>query len=321
MSANWYWRDEEGEHGPVSPGELLEMARRGELSPESPVRKGENGPWHAASRVKDLRFRSASDEAAGAVEQSQQAVPVPRPSVRQDQRRPPIKPSGSGTSAAKVPPVRTGPPPMPLSTRQDPRGDASPAPAAKGRSSALLYFAISGIALGLLAICVIVALCVAGTGRSDAVAESSDTRTEDASTPPDPSGTHAANRGAEAESVQGEDTPGRLSVGIKLENAEAYCDRRLLYAEKGEQDKAIADFTEAIRLNPNLATAYYARAGVYLAQGKLSKAEADYGTARRLGYAPESASARSSRIAEPGLMLCPSTRHWGPSSNETKTEN
>ena len=39
----------------------------------------------------------------------------------------------------------------------------------------------------------------------------------------------------------------------------AYYNRGFAYEEKGEHDQAIADYTEAIRLKPDYAEAYYNR--------------------------------------------------------------
>ena len=54
-----------------------------------------------------------------------------------------------------------------------------------------------------------------------------------------------------------------------------------------EYDNAIAGWTEAIRLNPKDAEAYYRRGVAYSAQGEKSKAEADFAEAKRLGYKPQ----------------------------------
>jgi tetratricopeptide (TPR) repeat protein len=40
------------------------------------------------------------------------------------------------------------------------------------------------------------------------------------------------------------------------------------YHDKGEPDHAIEDYDQAIRLNPNLATAFYGRGNAYFAKGK-----------------------------------------------------
>jgi len=55
---------------------------------------------------------------------------------------------------------------------------------------------------------------------------------------------------------------------------------------KADFDRAIADFTEAIRLKPDCAEAYYCRGTAYGMQGEKDKADADLAEARRLGYKP-----------------------------------
>ena len=54
------------------------------------------------------------------------------------------------------------------------------------------------------------------------------------------------------------------------------------YGEKGDHDKAIADFTEAIRLNPKYAEAYYNRGFAYGKKGDHDKAITDYTAAIRI---------------------------------------
>ena len=51
---------------------------------------------------------------------------------------------------------------------------------------------------------------------------------------------------------------------------------------KGALDKAINDYTEAIRLNPMNATAYYHRGLLYEEKGNLGQAKKDYDDAIRL---------------------------------------
>jgi Flp pilus assembly protein TadD len=60
--------------------------------------------------------------------------------------------------------------------------------------------------------------------------------------------------------------------------------RGTTYASKGNWDKAIADFTEAIRLDPQCARAYGGRGFAYEQKGETSKAEADFAEAKRLGF-------------------------------------
>ena len=55
----------------------------------------------------------------------------------------------------------------------------------------------------------------------------------------------------------------------------SYCVRGLAYFEKGEASKAIADYTEAIRLDKNTA-AYFHRGRAYLKLGQPDKAAADF---------------------------------------------
>ena len=52
--------------------------------------------------------------------------------------------------------------------------------------------------------------------------------------------------------------------------------------EKGDYDKAIVDYTEAIRLNPRFADAYLDRAGCYWRKGEKAKAEADFAEYKKL---------------------------------------
>ena len=64
----------------------------------------------------------------------------------------------------------------------------------------------------------------------------------------------------------------------------AYYCRGLIYHKKGDYDKAVADYTEAIRLDPRDADAYYNRGVVYKYKGETAEAEADFAVAKKLGY-------------------------------------
>jgi tetratricopeptide (TPR) repeat protein len=64
--------------------------------------------------------------------------------------------------------------------------------------------------------------------------------------------------------------------------AEYYFERAYANLVKGNADAAIADYTEAIHLEPNLAEAYVCRANVYCEKGDLDTAIADYDEAIRL---------------------------------------
>ena len=77
------------------------------------------------------------------------------------------------------------------------------------------------------------------------------------------------------------------AIRLTPESVETYYNRGIAYGKKGEMDKAIEDFTEAIRLNPELAEAYHSRGRAYRYKGDQTKAEADFAKAKELGYEPE----------------------------------
>ena len=56
----------------------------------------------------------------------------------------------------------------------------------------------------------------------------------------------------------------------------------LAYADKQEYDRAIADYDEAIRLNPEVATAFNNRGNAYADKHLYDRAIADYDEAIRL---------------------------------------
>ena len=70
--------------------------------------------------------------------------------------------------------------------------------------------------------------------------------------------------------------------GSASEEALAVNDRGVASFKKGEVDKAIADFTEAIRLNPKAVSAYVNRALAADTKGQLELALADCNTAIQL---------------------------------------
>jgi tetratricopeptide (TPR) repeat protein len=65
-------------------------------------------------------------------------------------------------------------------------------------------------------------------------------------------------------------------------NAYLYANRGAAYARKGDLDHAIADFSEAIRLDPKLAAGYHNRGNAYQAKSDFDRAIADFGEAIRL---------------------------------------
>ncbi len=57
-------------------------------------------------------------------------------------------------------------------------------------------------------------------------------------------------------------------------------------AELGDLDRAIVDYSQAIRLQPAHFAAYIYRGGAYAANGEQVKAEADFTKAKELGHEP-----------------------------------
>jgi tetratricopeptide (TPR) repeat protein len=65
-------------------------------------------------------------------------------------------------------------------------------------------------------------------------------------------------------------------------NADAYNNRGVAYKKKGDYDKAIADYNQALRINPNDAIVYSNRGNVYSDKGDYDKAIADYNQALKI---------------------------------------
>jgi len=83
------------------------------------------------------------------------------------------------------------------------------------------------------------------------------------------------------------------AIQLKPAYAEAHNNRGVAYLAKGDYDRAIADFNQAIQLQPDDATAYNNRGGAYRAKGDYDRAIADYGQAIKLE--PDYAEAYSNR--------------------------
>ena len=64
--------------------------------------------------------------------------------------------------------------------------------------------------------------------------------------------------------------------------AKAYNNRGVAYYKKGDYDRAIADYNEALRLDPKDASAYNNRGSAYAGEGDHDRAIADYNEALRL---------------------------------------
>ncbi len=76
-------------------------------------------------------------------------------------------------------------------------------------------------------------------------------------------------------------------IRLKPDLPGGYFDRGIAYEKKGDFDKAIVDLNEAIRLFPNWAFAYQIRGRVHAKKGEQPKAEEDFAQAKKLGYEGE----------------------------------
>ena len=83
--------------------------------------------------------------------------------------------------------------------------------------------------------------------------------------------------------VQNE-SPEPPPVETDAEKALNELNKGIAFAEREDWDSAIASFTEAIRLNPDYAVAYYNRGLAYKVKGETTKAEADLTRGRELGF-------------------------------------
>jgi tetratricopeptide (TPR) repeat protein len=81
--------------------------------------------------------------------------------------------------------------------------------------------------------------------------------------------------------------------GVQPKTAGAFLDRGLLFSERGDYDNAIAEFTEAIKLNPDYTNAYTSRGDAYYDTKDYDRAIEDYNTALRID--PHDAAAYNNR--------------------------
>jgi tetratricopeptide (TPR) repeat protein len=72
------------------------------------------------------------------------------------------------------------------------------------------------------------------------------------------------------------------AIRLSPSYAVAYNNRGLVYHDMRHYERAIADYNDAIRLNPSYALAYYNRGNAYQAKGNYEHAIADYNDAIRL---------------------------------------
>ena len=83
------------------------------------------------------------------------------------------------------------------------------------------------------------------------------------------------------------------TVRKRPDNARAYVNRGNAYAARGNSDRALADFSRAIELNPGLAEAYNNRGSLYRRTGDYDRAVQDF--TKALSLRPDTAEAYSNR--------------------------
>ncbi len=66
------------------------------------------------------------------------------------------------------------------------------------------------------------------------------------------------------------------AIELNPEYAEAYYNRGIAYGNKGQYDQAISDYTKAIELNPRYAMAYVTRGSAYRQKGQFDQAISDF---------------------------------------------
>jgi tetratricopeptide (TPR) repeat protein len=76
----------------------------------------------------------------------------------------------------------------------------------------------------------------------------------------------------------------RLNAKIAVNMADKDDAQGNIYNLLRDYDKAISDYTEAIRLNPNYAAAYHDRGLAYKQLGKNAQSQADFDKAKQLSY-------------------------------------
>ena len=108
------------------------------------------------------------------------------------------------------------------------------------------------------------------------------------------------------------------AIRLDPKNDGWWCGRAVGYEEKGNLDKAIADYTEAIRLCPSDTLVYCMRAAVLAKEQKLDLAIADYRMALRL----DRKSAEAERYLHCAEAYCAAeslTTNWATSTSALPT--
>jgi tetratricopeptide (TPR) repeat protein len=101
------------------------------------------------------------------------------------------------------------------------------------------------------------------------------------------------------------------AIALDPQNAEAYNARGLAYYAIADLRRAIADFDEALSLNPEIADAYYNRGSAFCDRGQHERAIADFNRALAIDPGLRLAEARK-WMAEENLAAQKGKMHNGP---------
>ena len=107
MSADWYCKIGEKKIGPLNGQQLKTIVAKGQLEPDHLVRRGSEGPWVAAGRIKGLFPESHTAEGISAGKKLPSANAKPAPGTASKPATPPTaKPTSLPTAAeAPAPPI------------------------------------------------------------------------------------------------------------------------------------------------------------------------------------------------------------------------
>jgi tetratricopeptide (TPR) repeat protein len=95
------------------------------------------------------------------------------------------------------------------------------------------------------------------------------------------------------------------AIQLSPKYTQAYNNRGVAYFERGDIDRAIADYTQAIELDPKFALAYNNRSNAYGVKGDIDRAIADFAQAAKLNpfLKPSPTPSASRRTADaPGFL-------------------
>jgi len=90
------------------------------------------------------------------------------------------------------------------------------------------------------------------------------------------------------------------AIRLNPNNGAAYNNRGKAYNGKGDYDRAIADCAEAIRLDPNIANPYRHRAFAYMNKGSFAQARADVDRALQINPDYQDAQTLSAELRQKG---------------------